>query len=83
MSLGSPLKRVDAEAKVTGRARYTDDHQMPGMRYAKYVRSPVAHAKVTAIDTSAALAMPGGYADLAKIRKMLSSRLITRLKCVT
>ena len=73
MSLGSPLKRVDAETKVTGHARYTDDHQMHGMRYAKYVRSPLAHAYVTAIDTYAALALPGveavfTYQDVPELR---------------
>lgn len=58
-AVGSPFKRVDATAKVTGRARYTDDCIMPGMRYAKYVRSPIAHGYVSAIDTRAALALPG------------------------
>ncbi|KEY61018.1 xanthine dehydrogenase molybdenum-binding subunit XdhA [Serratia sp. DD3] len=59
MSLGTSHKRVDAEAKVTGRARYTDDLTMPGMRYAKYVRSPIAHGLVTRIDTEKALQLPG------------------------
>lgn len=59
MSLGSPLRRVDAEAKVTGQARYTDDMMMPGMLHACYVRSRIAHGKVTAIDTREAAAMPG------------------------
>ena len=69
MSLGTSLKRVDAEAKVTGKARYTDDLTMHGMRFAKYVRSPIAHGKVKSIDISKALAMPGvdavfTYADV-------------------
>ena len=59
MSIGLPLKRVDAEAKVTGSARYTDDNIMLGMRHAKYVRSSIAHGKVTAIDASEALALHG------------------------
>lgn len=59
MSLGSSLKRVDAVAKVSGKARYTDDLTMPGMRFAKYVRSPIAHGKVKHIDISKALAFPG------------------------
>ncbi|MGY0160043.1 xanthine dehydrogenase molybdenum-binding subunit XdhA [Edwardsiella tarda] len=59
MSLGSPLRRVDAEAKVTGQARYTDDMMMPGMLHACYVRSRIAHGKVSAIDTREAAAMPG------------------------
>ncbi len=40
---GESCMRVDAIAKVTGRARYTDDYIMAGMCYAKYVRSPIAH----------------------------------------
>ena len=46
MPVGSPILRVDAQAKVTGKARYTDDLTMLGMRFAKYVRSPIAHGKV-------------------------------------
>ena len=46
-------------AKVTGRARYTGDFAMPGMRWAAYVRSPYAHADVYSVDASLALAMPG------------------------
>ncbi|MGL4860194.1 MAG: xanthine dehydrogenase molybdenum-binding subunit XdhA [Enterobacteriaceae bacterium] len=59
MSVGIPLPRVDAAAKVTGRARYTDDFEMPGMRYAKYVRSTIAHGIVTHLDLSKAQALPG------------------------
>ena len=55
MSIGLPLKRVDAEAKVTGSARYTDDNIMLGMRHAKYVRSKIAHGKVIAIDATGKL----------------------------
>lgn len=59
MSIGLPFKRVDAEAKVTGSARYTDDNIMLGMRHAKYVRSHIAHGKVLTIDASEALALHG------------------------
>ncbi|MFM5331998.1 xanthine dehydrogenase molybdenum-binding subunit XdhA [Aeromonas veronii] len=59
MSIGLPLKRVDAEAKVTGSARYTDDNIMLGMRHAKYVRSNIAHGKVLAIDATEALSLHG------------------------
>jgi xanthine dehydrogenase molybdenum-binding subunit len=50
---------VDGPSKVTGRARYTDDMGLPGMRCAKYVRSPLAHARVKSIDAAKALALPG------------------------
>ena len=59
MPVGSSPKRVDAQAKVSGKARYTDDLTMPGMRFAKYVRSPIAHGKVKRIDVSKAAAFPG------------------------
>ena len=59
MSVGQSLKRLDGEAKLTGRARYTDDFQIPGMRTAKYLRSPIAHGRVTHIDTSRAKALEG------------------------
>jgi xanthine dehydrogenase molybdenum-binding subunit len=50
---------VDGVAKVTGKARYTDDFTMPGMRVAKYLRSTIAHGRVALIDTSQARALPG------------------------
>lgn len=59
MAIGKNVPRVDAVAKVTGRARYTDDFSMPGMLHAGYVRSPIAHGRVTRIDTAAAKALTG------------------------
>ncbi len=59
MAVGQSHIRKDVRAKVTGKTRYTDDFSMPGMLQAKYVRSPVAHALVKSIDTSAALAISG------------------------
>jgi xanthine dehydrogenase YagR molybdenum-binding subunit len=57
--VGQPVERWDGAAKVTGRARYTADVQLPGMLYAKFVNASVPHAKVTSIDTSAAEKYPG------------------------
>jgi xanthine dehydrogenase YagR molybdenum-binding subunit len=57
--VGKPLERLDGVAKVTGRARYTADVQLPGMLYAKFVNASVPHAKVVSIDTSAAEHYPG------------------------
>ena len=56
---GEPCMRVDAVAKATGRARYTDDYVMAGMCYAKYVRSPIAHGYATKIDCTEARALNG------------------------
>ncbi len=59
MAVGKSPRRKDAVAKVTGRARYTDDLSMPGMLYAKYVRSPIAHGRVLRIDTAKARNLHG------------------------
>ncbi len=59
MAVGKSVTRKDAAAKVTGRARYTDDLPMPGMRWACYVRSPIAHGRVVRIDTTAARRLAG------------------------
>ncbi|HTV00135.1 MAG TPA: xanthine dehydrogenase family protein molybdopterin-binding subunit [Luteitalea sp.] len=57
--LGTAVKRFDGPDKVTGRARYTFDINRPGMLYARIVRSPHPHARVTAVDLAAALRAPG------------------------
>ena len=59
MAVGKSVKRVDAVAKVTGRARYTDDFFIPGMLVAKYLRSTIAHGRVTKIDTRKVQHLPG------------------------
>jgi xanthine dehydrogenase YagR molybdenum-binding subunit len=57
--INSRLVRVDGAPKVTGAAKYTYDVKLPGQLYARILRSPHARAKVTAIDTAAAAALPG------------------------
>jgi len=57
--IGKRGARVEAAAKVTGRATYADDLRLPGMLFGKLKRSPVAHADIDHIDTSKARALPG------------------------
>lgn len=59
MAIGKSVNRVDAIAKVTGRARYTDDFFRPDMLYAKFCRSTIAHGLVKSIDISKAIAVTG------------------------
>jgi carbon-monoxide dehydrogenase large subunit len=59
MIMGAPLKRREDRRFITGKGRYLDDIQMPGMTYLAVLRSPYAHARILGIDTSAASAMPG------------------------
>ncbi|KFE64269.1 xanthine dehydrogenase family protein molybdopterin-binding subunit [Hyalangium minutum] len=58
-SIGKPVTRLDAVEKVTGKARYTFDVQLPGMLWAKWVASPLPHARIKSVDTSAAERAPG------------------------
>jgi xanthine dehydrogenase YagR molybdenum-binding subunit len=57
--IGTAVARIDGPEKVTGRARYTFDVVRPGMLYGRIVRSPHPHARVTAVDLSAARRAPG------------------------
>jgi carbon-monoxide dehydrogenase large subunit len=57
--VGTRLKRREDQRFITGKGRYLDDIQMPGMTYLAVLRSPYAHAKIGSIDTSAAVRMPG------------------------
>jgi xanthine dehydrogenase molybdenum-binding subunit len=62
--LGKNFTPPDLHAKVTGKAKYAEDFRVDGMVFLKLLTSPMPHARVTAIDASAALAMPGVHAVL-------------------
>ena len=64
-TVGRPHPRVEGVEKVTGQARYTYDIRLPGQLYAKVLRSPYPHARITQIDTSKAEALPGVRAVLS------------------
>ncbi len=57
--IGKAVRRIDAPSKVSGRLRYAADMTMPGMLHVQVLRSPHAHARIIAVDTSAAEAMEG------------------------
>ena len=56
---GARVHRVEDARLLTGRGTFVDDVVRPGMRHVCFVRSPVARARIVAVDTSAALALPG------------------------
>src|SRR5262245_28152813 len=58
-TIGRATPRVDAVDRVTGKATYTNDVKLPGMLYARILRSPHPHARIRRIDVSRALALPG------------------------
>jgi aerobic carbon-monoxide dehydrogenase large subunit len=55
---GGILRKEDPEL-LTGQGRFVEDIVLPGMLWLSFVRSPVAHANLTRVDTSAAAGMPG------------------------
>jgi carbon-monoxide dehydrogenase large subunit len=57
--VGKSVPRVDAWEKVTGKARYSADLRLPGMLYAKILRSPYPHARILRVDTTKGKEMPG------------------------
>ncbi|MBZ0216958.1 MAG: xanthine dehydrogenase family protein molybdopterin-binding subunit [Fimbriimonadaceae bacterium] len=57
--VGKSWKRKDGPDKVTGKAVYSQDVNLPGMLTGKILRSPHPHAKIVRIDTSKARALPG------------------------
>src|SRR5712671_4956454 len=57
--VGHDTPRIDAAERVSGTAKYTGDVMLPGMLYARVLRSPHPHARIRRIDASKALALPG------------------------
>ena len=72
--LGKNFTPPDVHAKVTGKAKYSEDFRVDGMLFCKLLLSPVPHGRVRSINTSRALAMPGVKGILTagvKARKVL------------
>lgn len=63
-AVGTSHARIDGPIKLSGRAQYVGDLEVPGMLYAKVFRSPIAHGRITLLDVTAAEAMEGVVAVL-------------------
>ena len=74
--IGLSIPRPDGPEKVTGQTQYVADIKPKGMLYAKLLRSPHAHARISRIDTSRARSHPGVMAVLtaADIPAVLTGR---------
>src|SRR5579863_4649468 len=57
--IGKPMPRKEDARLTTGHGRFTDDFSLDGQAYAAMVRSPYPHARIAAIATATAKAMPG------------------------
>ncbi|HZT08571.1 MAG TPA: xanthine dehydrogenase family protein molybdopterin-binding subunit [Chloroflexota bacterium] len=57
--IGASIRRVEDPRLVSGTGRFVDDVQLPGMLFLAFLRSPHPHARITAIDVSAARGLSG------------------------
>ena len=65
-SIGRDLTRADGAAKIRGAAQYTADVELPGMVYAKALRSTYPHARLVRVDASRAEKLSGVVAVLTR-----------------
>ena len=80
-AVGRSVRRLEDARRVRGEGNYVDDVHVPGMLHATVVRSPVAHARVRALDASAARSMPGveailGAGELGESLRPIPIRLV-------
>ncbi|SEP19408.1 xanthine dehydrogenase family protein molybdopterin-binding subunit [Trujillonella endophytica] len=78
--VGAKVPRVEDRRILTGRGHYVDDLQLPRMLHAAFLRSPIAHGRVTHLDVEAARAAPGVHAvytgaDMRELSKPIRSPL--------
>ena len=64
--IGRAEPRVDGEEKVTGKAVYTVDIELPGMSHGKILRSPYPHARLLRVDAGKAERLPGVYGVITR-----------------
>src|SRR5437868_5370029 len=81
-TFGESVARIEDRDLLCGKARFVGDIKLPGMLHAAFVRSPHSHAKITGIEKSNALALPGVVSvltgdDIAAVAK--AGRLVVAL----
>jgi CO/xanthine dehydrogenase Mo-binding subunit len=71
--VGRSVSRLESRAKVSGRAEYIHNFQVPGMLHGKILRSTVPHGRIRGIDTTAAQTLDGVYAVItgADVQKVM------------
>ena len=83
--VGEKIPRVEDRRILSGRGKYVDDLNLPNMLHAAFVRSPLAHARINAIDISAAQQAPGVVAvftgeDMRRLCNPVSTSLAFGVK---
>jgi aerobic carbon-monoxide dehydrogenase large subunit len=80
IAVGARIPRTRARALAAGRGRYTDDITLPQMAHVAFLRSPFPHARIVAINTDKASALPGVIAvftssDIAPVCRPMRTQL--------
>ena len=75
--VGARVQRLEDPRLLAGRGSYIDDHAMPGMLHAAFVRSSLAHAEVASVDVNRARSVPGVSAVLT------GTDVVSRAKPIT
>ena len=83
--MGGAVRRREDPALIKGHGVFVDDLQPTGLTHVAFVRSPMARAKITSLDTSAAKSMPGVLAvythdDVAHLGPLLAQVAIGKLR---
>ena len=83
--MGGSVRRREDPALIQGTGTYTDDLQPVGLLHVAFARSPVAHGKITSLDTSSAKTMPGviavfTYDDVAHLGPLVAQVPIGKLR---
>lgn len=71
--VGTRVLRTEDPALLTGESRFTDDLVVPGALHVRLVRSPVAHARIRSIETTAALTNPLGVKGIGEAGTIAST----------
>src|SRR5215831_9992974 len=78
--IGAPIERVEDLRFLRGRGEYVADLARAGMLHAAVLRSPVAHARIGAIDPTPALAIRGVHAVITAVEIGAVPRIPLRLQ---
>lgn len=73
--IGRSVRRIEDDRLLRGRGRFIDDIDFPDLLHAAFLRSPIAHARLTHIDMEKAAALPGvrGVFTFDELRPLLTS----------
>jgi CO/xanthine dehydrogenase Mo-binding subunit len=80
-AVGAPVPRAEAGDKVSGQTIYAADVKLPGLLWAKILRSPHPHARIVRVDSSRAAKIPGVKAVITADGGLISASRFAICRC--